>query len=202
MLVAVAASVGVSLASESGSATPAASTAATSTAPVEKRDLVATTSVDGTLGYADGWTMSSRLAGTLTWLAAEGAVVQPGHRLFAVDGNPTVLMRGRVPAYRVLQVGVDGPDVRQLERELRRLGYSGFTVDTSYTTATAAAVKDWQDDLGVAQTGVVDVGAVVFAAGPVRVGAHAVEVGAAVAPGGAVTAVSSTSRVVSVDLPV
>jgi peptidoglycan hydrolase-like protein with peptidoglycan-binding domain len=194
--------VGVSMASGSGSPAASASTAKTATATVDRGDLVATTAVDGTLGYAGSRTVAARAAGTLTWLAGEGAVVRPGHRLYAVDGNPTVLMKGRVPAYRTLQAGDEGADVRQLERGLQKLGYDGFTVDDSYTSSTAAAVKEWQDDLGVAKTGVVQLGAVVFAPGAVRVGSHALSVGAVVAPGAAITTVSATRRVVSVDLPV
>jgi multidrug efflux system membrane fusion protein len=194
--------VGVSMASGSGASPPAASSAHQATAAVERRNLVATTSVDGTLAYDDDRTVDSRVAGTLTWLAAEGAVVRPGHRLFSVDGTPTVLMRGRVPAYRRLQSGDTGADVRQLERGLRRLGYDGFVVDDTYTSGTAAAVREWQTDLGVDKTGVVALGAVYFAPGAVRIGAHSIEVGAAVAPGAAVTAVSSTDRVVDVALPV
>ena len=194
--------VGVSMASDSGSANSDGSTARTTTATVERRDLVATTSVDGTLGYAGERTVTARSAGTLTWIAKEGSVVRPGHRLFAVDNNPTVLMRGSVPAYRTMQVGDSGADVRQLERGLRALGYDGFTVDDSFSASTAAAVKEWQDDLGVDETGVVQLGAIVFAPSAVRVGAHVVDVGSAVTPGGSVTSVSSTRRVVRVDLPV
>lgn len=194
--------VGVSMAAGSGASPTAASSAHSATAAIERRNLVATTSVDGTLGYDDARTVDARMAGTLTWLAGEGSVVRPGHRIFAVDGNPTVLMRGRVPAYRTLQVGDTGADVRQLERGLSRLGYDGFTVDDSYTSSTASAVKDWQDDLGVDKTGTVALGAVYFAPGALRIGVHSVEVGAAVAPGAAVTAASSTHRIVDVALPV
>jgi hypothetical protein len=188
----------------SGSDSPAvsASTSKTSTATVDRGDLVATTSVDGTLGYADSRNVPALAAGTLTWLAKEGAVVRPGHRLYAVNGSPTILMTGKVPAYRSLQAGDEGADVRQLERGLQRLGYDGFTVDDKYTSATAAAVKEWQDDLGVAKTGVVQLGAVVFAPDALRIGTHSVEVGATVGPGAAITAASSTQRVVSVALPV
>lgn len=194
--------VGVSMASGSGASPTAASSTHLATAAVERRNLVATTSVDGTLGYDDARTVDARVAGTLTWLADAGAVVRPGHRIFSVDGNPTVLMRGRVPAYRTLQVGDTGADVRQLERDLRHLGYDGFTVDDSYTSSTAAAVKEWQSDLGVDKTGVVSLGAVYFAPGPLRIGAHSAAVGAAVAPGAAVTAATSTTRIVDVALPV
>lgn len=61
-----------------------------------------------------------------------------------------------------------GPDVEQLELGLSRLGYSGFTVDEEFTDATAAAVRAWQEDLGVPPTGRVEFGDVVFLPGPIR----------------------------------
>ncbi len=78
-------------------------------------------------------------------------------------------MYGGTPAYRDLRTGTEGRDVRALERNLSALGYTGFTVDDEYTWATAEAVKEWQDDRGLPETGVVELGRVVFAAGKVRV---------------------------------
>lgn len=61
-----------------------------------------------------------------------------------------------------------GPDVEELESGLSALGYTGFTVDEEFTSATAAAVKRWQEDLGVEPTGRVELGDVVFLPGPIR----------------------------------
>lgn len=60
-----------------------------------------------------------------------------------------------------------GPDVEQLESGLAALGFSGFTVDREFTAGTAAAVREWQESLGVAPTGQVELGDVVFLPGPV-----------------------------------
>lgn len=62
-----------------------------------------------------------------------------------------------------------GPDVEELEANLAALGYSGFTVDDEFTEYTEAAVKAWQEDLGVPATGRVELGSVIFASGPIRV---------------------------------
>lgn len=62
-----------------------------------------------------------------------------------------------------------GADVRQLEENLRALGYGGFTTDATYTATTAAAVRHWQRDLGLPQTGEVELGRVVFAPGEIRI---------------------------------
>jgi hypothetical protein len=59
-------------------------------------------------------------------------------------------------------------------------------------------VKRWQKALGLAQTGTLDPGQVVYEPGAVRVTKHLAEVGAQA--GGPVLQVTSTSRVVHVDL--
>ena len=73
-----------------------------------------------------------------------------------------------------------GRDVEQFERNLRRLGYAGFTVDETFSAATTKAVKRWQRDLGKQETGRVEQGDVVYAPGAVRVAQHSLRIGAAV----------------------
>ncbi|GAB3842654.1 hypothetical protein GCM10027610_053790 [Dactylosporangium cerinum] len=89
--------------------------------------------------------------------------------MYRVDNGPIVVMYGDVVAYRPLGTGTRGPDVRQLEANLQALGYAGFTVDDLFTASTGTAVRRWQKDLGLTQTGAVEQGRVLFAAGPVRV---------------------------------
>ncbi|MCW3016640.1 MAG: Peptidoglycan-binding domain 1 protein, partial [Solirubrobacterales bacterium] len=113
---------------------------------------------------------TNRLSGTITWLPHAGQVIRPGRTLFRVDGAPVVLMDGALPAYRTLKRGIDdGRDVRQLERALGALGYDPGVVDETYTASTAAAVRNWQDDLGLDKTGEVQLGRVVFLPGARRV---------------------------------
>jgi multidrug efflux system membrane fusion protein len=177
-------------------------TAPPATAAVARQDLVDQDSTTGSLGYGDTSTLANHRQGTATWLPAEGQVISRGQALWRVDTLPTVLMYGGIPLYRTLSAGVDdGADVRQLERNLRALGYTGFTVDDEYTSATADAVEDWQDDVGLPETGSVDADQVVFASGPVRVDTRKLAVGAAAAPGPALD-VTGTTRVVTVDLDV
>ncbi|MGW0939924.1 peptidoglycan-binding protein [Streptomyces sp. NPDC002666] len=94
-------------------------------------------------------------------------------------------------------VPLRGMDVKQFESNLSALGYSGFTVDDSYTELTAAAVKRWQKDLGLPQTGTVDAGSVVYAPGAVRIAGTSARVGAE-ATGTPVT-YTGTSRMVTVN---
>ncbi len=175
----------------------------TSTSPVTRGDLVVTETLDGTLGYADSTTVTGRLGGTVTALAGAGSVIRRGKPLFAVDDEPVLLLYGKLPAYRTMTVGTEGRDVRQLERNLRALGYGdGLEVDETYTSYTAEQVREWQQDNGLEETGEVPLGSVVFAPGPVRIAEHEVAVGSSTGPGQPVLMVTGLRRVVTVDLPV
>jgi peptidoglycan hydrolase-like protein with peptidoglycan-binding domain len=112
-------------------------------------------------------------------------------------------MYGSVPAYRTLKQGVaDGPDIEQLEVNLALLGFDPGTVDEEFTSTTAAAVRDWQESEGLAETGRVELGRVAFLPGARRIGARKTAVGEALAEGGEVLDTTSTRRVVKVELDV
>jgi peptidoglycan hydrolase-like protein with peptidoglycan-binding domain len=179
--------------------TPQAAIAPVKTGRVTKQTLADTKSVSGTLGYGSSTTVTNRVDGTITALADEGAVVKRGQVLYRVDDQPIVL-QGALPAYRPLRPGVEGADVKQLEQNLRALGYTGFTVDETYNAATASAVKKWQKKLGLPETGMVEPGRVVYQPGLVRVEARQASVGAPAQPGQAVLKVTGTNRVVTVKL--
>ncbi len=53
-------------------------------------------------------------------------MIGQGQVLYRVDnGSPVVLLRGRVPDWRALGVGVTGQDVSQLNHDLVALGDAG-----------------------------------------------------------------------------
>ncbi|MEV4110936.1 peptidoglycan-binding protein [Nonomuraea sp. NPDC049695] len=172
------------------------------TAEITRQDLVETKTVDGALTYAGERQIASGASGTVTWVAAQGAVIRRGRPLIKVDRRPLVLMYGKLPMYRTLQQGVsDGPDVEQLERNLKALGYGDYlTVDDHFSYATEQAVKDWQDDRGLEETGRVDAAQVAFQPAAVRVTEVRTAVGARTAPGGQALTVSGIRRLVHVDL--
>ncbi|MEV0720925.1 peptidoglycan-binding domain-containing protein [Asanoa sp. NPDC050611] len=172
------------------------------TATVTKQTLDDTQTVDGTLGYGDTTALTGRVGGTVTSLPYAGSVIARGKPIYRVDDKPVVLMLGTVPAYRALGSGDEGADVKQLEQNLRALGHTGFTVDDEYTSATADAVRDWQEDLGVEETGRVELGRVVFAPGPIRVDSVTAKLGGGAGPGQEVLAYTGTSRVITVQLDV
>lgn len=186
-----------------GDATAASPDAPTGTATIERRDLVLRDEVDGVLGYADARALAASRPGTVTRLPREGAVVERGESLFAVDGRSVRLLYGPTPLWRRLAAGVaDGPDVRQLELNLVALGHDpeAMDVDDHFDADTAAAVRAWQDAIGVPETGAVEVGDAVFLPAARRIGAIAVAPGASLQPGLEVMQTTGTAPVVDVDL--
>jgi peptidoglycan hydrolase-like protein with peptidoglycan-binding domain len=199
--VAAAAAAAVGFGGEDGS-TAEADDLPPATAEVTRRTLIDAETLNGELGYGAETTLASRGNGTVTWLAGTGITVKRGGTLYRMDDERVVLLYGSLPAYRELRSGVEGADVKQFERNLRALGYDGFTVDDEYTSATADAVRDWQEDLGLPETGRVEPGRIAYAAGEVRVDAHGAAVGDLVQPGAGVLTVTGTARVVTVTLDV
>lgn len=178
-------------------ATGTAQPAAASTAKVQRDTLTETTDLDGTLGYGDTTPVAGG-SGVVTWLPRSGAVIRRGQQVYRANDAPVLLLIGSLPLYRVLKKGDRGADVRMLETNLAALGYDGFTVNDEYTGATATAVKQWQDDLGITKTGRIDPAMFVVATAPIRIAAVSATLGARAQ--GAVLTYSGTTRRVDVDL--
>lgn len=132
---------------------------------------------------------------------ASGEAVDVGDVLFTVDLRPVVIATGDVPAFRDLQLGAAGEDVAQLQYMLARMGFLDAEPDGRFGEATLAAVRAWQESLGVEEDGIVRQGDILFTPQlPVRVVAtEALEVGAPLA--GAEIVVSSLSSDPSVVVP-
>jgi peptidoglycan hydrolase-like protein with peptidoglycan-binding domain len=136
---------------------------------------------------------------TYTALPAVGQVVRAGQALYAVDGKPCLLLYGSVTAWRAFVSGMaPGPDVAELNTNLRSLGYGNAAGDT-FSSATRAAIMSLQRAHGLAQTGELLLGAVIFKPAAVRVTSVQPTLGAAVQPG-IVLAVTSTARRVTIAL--
>jgi peptidoglycan hydrolase-like protein with peptidoglycan-binding domain len=172
-------------------------------AAAERRDLVDRQDVDGTLGFSTAQAVAASAAGTLTRLRDEGSTVRRGWSLYSLDARATAwVIYGRRPMYRDLGPGVeDGSDVRQLERNLKALGYDPGTVDQDWTSATTAAVRAFQEDRDLEETGTLAPADVVVSDGPPRVGAHLADVGDAVRPGAPVAKLTETTPVVTAAAP-
>lgn len=65
--------------------------------------------------------------------------------------------------YRDLAFGSRGDDVTAVQHALKRLGYLAGTADGRWSSGTTAAVKAWQRDLGIPQTGTIQFGELVAA---------------------------------------
>jgi peptidoglycan hydrolase-like protein with peptidoglycan-binding domain len=148
-------------------------------------------------------TTSRSISGTVTELVEEGVTLGQGDIILAVDDEPVVLLMGAVPAYRLMEVGVEGTDVLQLQTALDQLGFGsvpGFSVDGVFSEATTVAVASWQQSIGARPDGIVNVGDIVFLAEPIRVGATLVDVGDELHDGMPILSASSNATNVSVNL--
>jgi peptidoglycan hydrolase-like protein with peptidoglycan-binding domain len=179
-----------------------ATTPAPSTVKVATRDLVQTTDFDGTLGFGETSDLFAGAGGTVTAIVPAGTIVDRGGDLIEIDGKTVVLLIGTRPMWRVLGDGVsDGPDVQQLEENLIALGFA--TADElgpnqTWTWKTTAAVKKWQSERGVEQTGKVDRSQVVFKPAAVRIAQNTVAVGGQA--GGPIAKVTAVTKGIKVDL--
>ncbi|MFI7498810.1 peptidoglycan-binding protein [Streptomyces sp. NPDC049687] len=159
----------------------------------------------GTLGHGPAAEVVAQGQGTFTLLPPIGKRVRTGEALYETDAWPVVLFTGARPFWRDLAPGMsDGPDVRQLERNLTDLGFAdptNLTVDERYTDGTEAAVKRWQKSLGLDRTGRIPLGrVVVLPHRVVRVDEVQAVRGGVVAPGTPVLSVTAPDVYASVGL--
>lgn len=122
------------------------------TAQVKLRRIASSVVARGDAGFSDpvkvNLAPSAPVPVVTATPVAVGGVVAAGDVLMEIAGRPVLVLPGRLPAYRDLVDGDDGPDVLQLERALVSLGYDPGTVDDVYTAATGAAVAALYDARG------------------------------------------------------
>jgi hypothetical protein len=137
---------------------------------------------------------------TFTMLPAVGRVFSRGQSLYAIDGRPVVLLYGSVLPLRAFVAGMPpAPEVAELNANLDALGYASGLTGDAFTAATATAIEAFQAAHGMAATGGLALGSVVFERGPVLVTSVTATVGANVTPG-PVLGVSSTVPQVTIQL--
>jgi hypothetical protein len=188
----------------------------TSTATVTRQSLTSQTQEDATLGDAGSYSVVNQAegssagsgGGTFTSLPAVGELARQGQVLYAVSGDPVVLLYGTTPAYRDLAEGDTGPDVTELNTDLVTLGYlsaadlgarSGWDY---YSAETGYGVELLQAHLGQTQTGSLDLGQAVFLPGAIEVTGYGTDtvLGGAAVTGAVVLTASSTTPQVTIDL--
>jgi peptidoglycan hydrolase-like protein with peptidoglycan-binding domain len=147
---------------------------------------------------------STMPAGTVTAVANEGDVLGHGDTLFVVEGDPVTLFVTDIPFYRTLTVGTVGDDVRVLEDSLATFGFDAggsLIVDGEFDEATQDAVVAWQESIGAPVDGVVNIGEIVVTEDPIRIATAHIGIGSNVAPGTTLFTPSTSTSVVSVQLP-
>jgi multidrug efflux pump subunit AcrA (membrane-fusion protein) len=173
------------------------------TRPVVREDLSSQVPMTATLGYAGSYTVQGQGGGTLTWLPPTGQVISQGQVLYRVDnGTPVVLLYGPVPAWRMLDEGMTGADVAQLNHDLVALGYANSS-DLSalgwdyFSWETAYGVQRMESAAGVSSpSGWLPLGSVVFEPNAIRVSSVLGSLGGPAA--GQVLAATSDQHVVQI----
>jgi peptidoglycan hydrolase-like protein with peptidoglycan-binding domain len=205
VLVAVTVTAGVVVASGAKQATAAAQGPPANTAKVEEGELSAMISLDGTLTYRarpDGspYAAINQARGTYTELPDAGDKVDCGEVFYRVDDHPVLLLCGTVPAYRDLDGGDEGKDVRQLNRNLHKLGYDADPDDDVFTSKTEEALEKLKADKGFDATGALDVDDALFLPNSARIAKVTGELGGSASPGAPVAQATSDTLEVKVDL--
>jgi hypothetical protein len=211
VLAAAAATGGVVVASSAEQATPTPQGPPANTVTVRKGELSAMVALDGILTYrarSDGspYSAINQAGGIYTELPEEGDKVACGEVFYRVDDDPVLLLCGTVPAYRDLDEGDAGKDVRQLNGNLHGLGYdadAGVDIDpddSDFTWETAEALEELQDDKGFDETGALQVEHAVFLPRSARIAEVTGELGGSASPGAQVAQATSDTLKVQVDL--
>jgi hypothetical protein len=201
---------GVVVLSGADDATGHAQAQAPNTAQVEQGKLSAVVSQDGTLTYEsrpDGspYYVVNQAQGVYTELPEIGDRVDCGDVLYRVDEHPVLLLCGAVPAYRALQTGDAGEDVRQLNGNLHELGYDAKAhvhiepSESRFTVKTEKALAALQRSKGLAVTGALASDNAVFLPEPVRIAKVSGEPGAPARPGEPILSATSDALHVQVN---
>ncbi len=98
------------------------------------------------LGGSGGGSATSAAAGSVVSAVylSDGAALNPGDAILAVDGRRSVASPGLFPFFRKLDVGAEGSDVLQLKSILAAAGFQPGPDDLRYTEQTRFAVGQWQ----------------------------------------------------------
>jgi peptidoglycan hydrolase-like protein with peptidoglycan-binding domain len=134
-----------------------------------------------------------------TMLPAAGEEIRRGQPLYAINGSPTLLLYGAMPAWRRFAAAMSpGRDVAELNANLRALGY-GATGGDTFTRSTEQAIRALQRAHGLPATGTLPLGSLAFEPAAMRVTSVTPTLGQALQPGPIMT-LSSTKHDVLIQL--
>ncbi|WP_129667670.1 efflux RND transporter periplasmic adaptor subunit [Phytoactinopolyspora endophytica] len=172
------------------------------TAEVTRETISDTSTFDGTLGHGAAYAVTTAGQGTVTGIADQGTQIERGDELFRLNEQPATALFGGIPMYRDLQQGSAGVDVEQLINNLTELGYADCEAEDEFTWCVDVAVRDWQEEIGMDETGVVAQTDVVFVPSGNRVDTLHTNVGGVLAQGSPVLDVTGSEQMVSLDVDV
>lgn len=131
------------------------------TVEVELTELAADVITRADVGYDDpaALSLSGALGGQpsvllVTSAPERGDDLAEGSAAIEISGRPVFLLVGEIPVFRDLRPKAKGPDVRQLEEALARLGYFDLAPDDTWDPDTGAAAAAWYEAAGYAPNGV------------------------------------------------
>lgn len=101
----------------------------------------------------------NHLDGVVT--AVGGGEISAGDVIYEVADTPVAAVQGERPFYRDLVQGDSGEDVAQLQQALVDLGHMNGDPDARFGAGTAAAVRAWQEELGLPRSGTIPLGQLV-----------------------------------------
>ncbi|MEU4555585.1 hypothetical protein [Micromonospora violae] len=153
------------------------------TTKVARVDLSDTRSFNGTLGFGPERVVKGAGEGVVTRLPKVGDTVARGKPLYWVNDQPVPVLFGGTPLFRTLdKPGLVGSDVRLVSDNLTALGFrtgsqpsrgtDGTRIGAGQALLTAsivAAIKKWQQSVGLEPTGTIEVGQAAVLTGPARV---------------------------------
>jgi hypothetical protein len=122
------------------------------TVPIEERVLSSRVLVRGTITSSEEAPVTISAAGLSAPIVTRaplqvGDSVEEGDVLVEISTRPIIAFPGAVPVFRSLTLGVEGPDVEQLEAALVRLDYMR-AADSVFDTETSGAIEALYRDLG------------------------------------------------------
>jgi peptidoglycan hydrolase-like protein with peptidoglycan-binding domain len=144
----------------------AASVPAPNTVPVERTTLTKALMLNAELTYGKPQPVPD-VSGLLTALPAPDARIKVGEQIYELDGRPIFMFQGARPLWRdVAPDMTDGEDVKEVEENLKTLGFFKKTPDLKFDAATAKAITAWQKDKGLDKTGTIAAGQVLMVNAP------------------------------------
>lgn len=131
--------------------------------PVFRTEMAETTGIEkvvsgsGNIEYVSKYDLVSPDTGVINSLSIKDMEsIKTGQELFRVNGNPVYALNGTTPIYRNLRYGDSGDDVKVLQSSLKELSYDIDEIDGDFGSDTRSALKDFQEDKELSETGILN----------------------------------------------